>query len=207
MKKGVVAFVSLEFLVLVQALLAHRDHFLTVWEMQSQGISEGLPFVWHLGMWSDFLLISPLVAILIVRYAERWTLSKILSSTVIGLLAAIGMSWVYSLGNIAETHIHIHQLTGAGYVHALYMTATITSFILFYVFTPYPSGRLLLWVSCTLIAHLLLGTHIVLGVINQFVDLSWYPDSPIRSPLGWGTVLVLAAGIFGRTAHALRCSC
>jgi hypothetical protein len=62
---AVIAFICLEGLVALQAFLAYQDHFFTVAQMRGRGISQGLPFISHFGMWGDFFVISPLAAYVI----------------------------------------------------------------------------------------------------------------------------------------------
>jgi hypothetical protein len=69
-----VAFIGLECLVALQAFLAYQDHFFTASQMRQRGVAYGLPFIWHFGMWGDFLVISALAAYLIGRYRVRWRL-------------------------------------------------------------------------------------------------------------------------------------
>src|SRR5260221_1833844 len=84
---AIIAFAILECLAAVQALLAYQDHFFTVAQMRSRGISQGLPFVWHFAMWGDSLVISPLAAYVIGQYHRRWSLRSLLASFAIGLVS------------------------------------------------------------------------------------------------------------------------
>src|SRR5215470_1885509 len=59
-------------MVVAQLWLADRDQFLNVSQMQGRGIARGLPFLWHFAMWTDFWVISPLVALLVGRYWRAW---------------------------------------------------------------------------------------------------------------------------------------
>jgi hypothetical protein len=203
-KRGVVVFLILEALVVVQVILADRDSFLTVSEMCRRGIVQGLPFVWHFGMWGDVLVVSPLVATVVARYSQGWTPFSIFAATATGCLAAIGMASVYSLSDMPQAHVLYHHTTPAGYVHILYMGLALTVFILMYFNTAQISHSFLLWANVLILIHLLYGTHMVLGATAFFVELPWYNDRPLRSPLGWLTILLLSGGLCWRTLHILR---
>jgi hypothetical protein len=197
---AVIAFLILESLVVAQALLAYQDRFLTVAEMQSRGVREGLPFVAHLGMWCDLLLISGLSAYLISRYAHTWKLRWASLSLLAGILSASVMSYLYTYSSVPETHIQNHGLTIAGYVHLTYMALTIAVFTQFLLFTETASLRIIRIVCALLFIHVIFGTHMVLGAIKLIQPLDWYPIQPLNSPFGWVTVgfvgLVLAVCSF-----------
>src|ERR1035441_4916810 len=90
-----IVFVSLEGLVVAQAVLAYRNHFLTVPQMKSLHIAYGLPFIWHFGMWGDFFMISSVAGYLVGRYAHRWRLPWVVVSLTIGSSSAFLLSWAY----------------------------------------------------------------------------------------------------------------
>src|SRR5258708_3096199 len=69
---AIIVFVCLECLVMVQALLAWQSHFFTVSQMRQVGVNQGLPFVWHFGMWGDLLIVSGLAAYVVGSYSVRW---------------------------------------------------------------------------------------------------------------------------------------
>ena len=115
----------LSVLVLAQGALAYRSNLLTISQMRAAGVPQGLPFIWHFGIWSDFLVISPISAYLVGRYFHLWRLGRWWSSLAIGLVCASFLSWVYTLSSTPEAHVRNHQLTAAGFVHTVYAAAVI----------------------------------------------------------------------------------
>ena len=97
-------FVMLECLVILQAVLANNDQFLTVTEMQRRGVAQGLPFIWHFGMWGDALMISGLVAFIVGRFADQWNWRNILFACIIAFIVTVFLGWTYTLSATPEAH-------------------------------------------------------------------------------------------------------
>jgi len=195
---AIIAFVSLECLVAVQALLVYRDHFLTVSQMQQRGVDQGLPFVWHFGMWGDLLIVSGLAAYVIGRYFSCWHGQRMLVSLALGFSSAALLSWIYTFSGMPEAHVQNHRLTVAGMVHLFYMAIAFAVFIQFFFFTKDISVRLLRAVSVLLFVHVFFGTHMALGIMNVISPLDWYPAQPLKSFFGWITVATVAFGLAWR---------
>ncbi len=195
---AIIAFVFFECLVATQALLAYRDHFFTVAQMQERGVGQGLPFVWHFAMWGDFLVISPLAAYVIWRTLSHWRRRWIWVSLAIGFVSAVIMSLLYTLSSMPEAHVQNHHLTNAGIVHAVYMAIAISVFVQFLCFTDNVSLRLLRIVSVLLFVHVFIGTHMALGILKLNYPLDWYPAQPLESYFGWITVGVVGIGLAER---------
>ena len=195
---AIIAFILLECVVLLQAFLAYQDHFLTVAQMRERGISQGLPFIWHFGMWGDFLIISPLAAYVIGLHSDRWRLSRILISLVVGFILAAIFSWLYTLSDMPEAHIQNHHLTAAGNAHLVYTAIALTVFIQFLFFSGDVSAPLLRVVSVLLFMHVFLGTHMALGIAKLKYPLDWYPAQPLESKFGWITLGAVAIGLAWR---------
>lgn len=191
---------GLDSLILAQGTLAYRDHFLTVAQLRAAQAPQGLPFLWHFGMWGDFFIVSPLAAYLAGRYAGLWRIRSCLLSVAIGLAAAALFSWLYTFSPTPEAHVRDHHLTAAGIVHLFYMAAAISVFVQFFLFTPGIARGLLGTVSILVLLHVFLGTHMALGLLGAAVRLDWYPGQPLKSVAGWLTIAVLAAGLLWRFA-------
>ena len=193
-----IAVVFLESLVSLQAFLAYQDRFFTVAQMQERGISQGLPFIWHFGMWGDLVVISLLAAYVTGRYFGRWRLPWIMASLAVGFVAAGLMSWLYTLSPMPETHIQSHGLTGAGWVHLFYMGIAIAVFTQFFFFSGNVSIALLRIVSVLLFVHVFFGTHMALGIFKLVFSLDWYPAQPLGSVFGWITLWAVGFGLAWR---------
>jgi hypothetical protein len=182
------AFVFLECLVGGQAHLAYQDQFLTVTQMIQRGTTQGQPFVWHFGMWSDLAAVSPLGAYLVGRYSRKWSTRSISASLAIGIVTSAFFHWLYTLTAVPSYRVHNHALTSAGYVHMIYMAMAISIFGQFLLFTSNVERSVLCAVSLFLIAHVLIGTQMLLGLFSRVTQLAWYPDQPLKSFSGWLTV-------------------
>ena len=192
------AFICLECVVALQAFFAYQDHFFTVAQMRERGIGQGLPFVWHFGMWGDLLIISPLAAYVIGRYFDRRRWRQILISLIIGLILAVIFSFLYTLSDLPEAHIQNHQLTAAGKIHLVYMAIALAVFTQFLFFSGDVSVSLLRIVSVLLFVHVFLGTHMALGILKLNYPLDWYPAQPLKSGFGWITVWAVGFGLAWR---------
>jgi hypothetical protein len=197
---GIFTFLALEALVGAQALFSYWSGFLTVAQMHQRGILHGLPFLWHFGMWGDIFIISPLAAIIVVRCWEQWKSESILFSAALAVMATYFMSYIYSLSEMPEAH----QVTAVGFLHEVYMATALTVFILLYFFTPQANRTLLISATALLTVHLFLGTHMVLGAVAGLSELAWYPASPLRSPVGWATIMVVVFGLGWRVRGLLH---
>jgi hypothetical protein len=201
---AVVAFIFLECLVVVQAFLAHGDHFLTVSQMRQRGIDYGLPFAWHFAMWSDLTLVSPLAAYLIGRFYRGWSLRSVLSSLAFGFISSGLLHSVYTFSGMPEAHVQNHALTATGIVHAIYMGTAFSVFVQFFFFTQDVTPRMLRVVSVILVIHVFIGTHMALGIHNMVFPVDWYPGQPLRSIFGWATIAALTLGLLWRNLRGSK---
>jgi len=188
-------FLFLDSLVLAQGALAYRAHFLTLSQMKAAGVAQGLPFVWHFGMWGDFFVISPMAAYLVGRYAHLHQLRRGLLSFGIGVAGAAFFGWLWTFSSTPEAHVQNHHLTAAGAVHLVYMAVVIAVFVHFILFNSQVSGRLLAVASSLVLIHVFAGTHMLLGLLTTLAPQAWYPDRPLRSVSGWLTLIALAIGL------------
>ena len=203
-KTGTALFFLLEGLVLAQAILSFFEGFLTVDQMNRKGIEQGLPFLWHLGMWGDILLISPLAALIVIRYSRTWFVFNICIAIISSVLFSVLMHWFYTFGVIPEAHIRSHALTSVGYIHAIYMVIVMSAFVLFYFFTPMVSRRFAIATTLLLIVHIFLGTHLALGVLLTTVVMPWYPYHPLSDVSSWSTFLFSSVGLAWQTFRISR---
>lgn len=199
-------FMLLEALVLGQAFLAYQDQFFTLEQMQRRGVVEGLPFAWHFAMWSDLAIVSPLAAYLVGRFRTRWSAPSTLASLAIGYIISALLHWLYIFSTIPEAHIQDHKLTMAGVGHFFYMGLVVGVLTQFLVFTRDVPRRTLALVSLVLLLHVLVGTHMALGLLKREVQLDWYPAQPLRSFFGWATITVVAVGLLWRNLRDVEVS-
>jgi hypothetical protein len=195
---AVLTFFFFECLFALQAFFAYHDHFFTVAQMRERGIDQGLPFVWHFGMWGDCFIVSPLAAYVIGQYSDRWRLRGILISLAFGFMLALIFSWLYTLSDVPEAHVQNHHLTAAGKVHLFYMAIALAVFIQFFLFSGNVSVSFLRIASVLLFIHVFLGTHMALGIIKLKFMLNWYPAQPLESRFGWITLWAVGFGLTWR---------
>jgi hypothetical protein len=133
---GVICLLFFEALVLLGGYLAYRDNFLTARQMvRNKGITNGLPFLAHGGMWGDFFLISPLLAIIVSRYATQWSGLQMFGSFLLGFFISFIMHEQYKKIEIPESHVYGGKTTKAGEAHKLYMIIALSIIILFFFCT------------------------------------------------------------------------
>ena len=159
-----------ELLVVLGAWYAYRDHFLTVREMQREGVTQGLPFLAHAGMWGDFFLVSPLIAYILLIYAPYWDIRQYGVAFIVGLSTSAGLHYLYTKIEIPESHVRSGRLTRAGWVHFVYMTGAMMVLCLYYFCTPTLSYLSFIVTSVLIMVHVLLSNHIVLEIVRP----SWY---------------------------------
>lgn len=204
--------VGMQMLVLLQLVLAHRDGFFTAAQMRSRGVPRGLPIAWHFGIWGDGMVISGLVAMIISECWLQWAWTDIRRAGSIALGAVVIFQLLWMTSATPEAHLTPRAKPGkvfrqkpsaTGYAHDVYFVLAFTAFLMLYFWTPQPPRTLLIATSFILVAHVWVGNHMLLGLISCFKELPWYPDRPLRNPVGWTTVIVLAVALWWRTSILL----
>jgi hypothetical protein len=189
----------MECLVALQALLAQRDGYLTASQMVERHGGTGLPFIWHFGMWGDFIIVSPLIGVIVGTCSPQWRVTGVIVAAGIGLVGSLLMGCVYALGTIPQVHVHEHQTTVAGWIHLLYTAVTLSILCLFYLGTPRLPMTILVVATALLTIQLFVGTHMVLGLLKSAGRVPWYPDQPLKSVVGWTILLVGSLILWSRT--------
>ncbi len=177
--------------VLLQAVLAYRDYFFSVAQMQLCHADRGVPFDMHTGMWGDLFIITPLMALVVSKYAHFWDNTAMLWAVGAGVVLSLIMHCTYiSAGNkFPEAHTHDGDLTAAGMVHLIYMGLAFAVIALFFFATPHPAAGDVRLVYALLMVHVVLGVHVPLKLLAP----EWFPYHGIWD---WGTF----APIFGSAA-------
>lgn len=167
---GLEVFLLAELLVLAGAYAACLDRFFTVGDMHSRGLSKGIPFIAHGGMWGDLLWISPLLGIIVSRFGSQWSVMEILVVCAMGFSGSAIMHLSYVKTDLPEAHTHDHKLTTAGWIHVVYMGTAFSILILLFFFTRGVSQRFAGITYFVLTLHMFVGTHIPLWFANP----EWY---------------------------------
>ena len=199
----VAAFIAPVFL---QAFFAYKDSFLTSRQVLRHW-GEGLPFLFHGGMWGDVFIVAWLMAYIIDRHHAAWTTFAMSLALVAGLLASEFMhEKVYTAGGIKipEAHTHDGKLTAAGHLHSMYMGVGFAVLGLYYFATPGLGSREVWTVSGVLFAHMVIGTHIPFKIWVTLRRPRWYPKVPILDTAGALTLTGVGALLVAASVWALR---
>jgi len=195
---GVIFLVILEALVLLGGYLAYRDDFLTARQMvNNKGFKDGLPFLAHAGMWGDFFLVSPLIAVIISKFAGQWSYIMIGSCFVVAYIISATMHKLYVTAKIPESHTYGGRLTGTGKVHLVYMAIAIAILLLFFFCTKEVSKVMALSTSIILAVHIAIGNHVLVGLFKP----SWFSRFPHKEKstmisIGISWVLIVVGYLF-----------
>lgn len=167
--------------------------------MQAQEIPCGLPLIAHLGMWGDIPL-TLLLANIVARYGSYWTPGNTLRAFLIAGIISTFLHYTYTLSSFPEAHVRDHRLTATGWFHAVYMTGALTILALFYfpshVYYEGMGDRFLMtFNSLFLCFHVFCATHIPLSLLN----LSWFPEKPLKNPMTWITIVTAWSFLAWRT--------
>lgn len=193
--------------VFVEGFLAYRNGMLTPAQMLAKYPGRrGLPFIAHGGMWGDIVIISPLAGIIVGTYSDNWTLVQIVTMLAIGMMLSCAMHWTYVQTPFPDSLAWKGEgITAAGWFHVFYMGAAFAIIGLLYFYTPSPDSPLVLLTGTLLSMHVVVGTHIPLGVFNELEPMAWCPDFLVP-PTGyvvlgaWGILIAMtmfAVGVSG----------
>lgn len=190
-----VMFAILEAMVVLQGVFAYLDRSFWYGQMVRRwGSKKCLPISRHGGIWGDLIILSALAAFLMAESAAHWPSRSAAYAVLIGFAASWGMHQVYRKISWPEAHVRGGFLTGAGWVHFLYMASVISIFVLYYVSAPYSST--MLWASVIIVVHVAIGNHVLLG--------KKHPEGPtLRSPGAWAAIGGTATLTFGCTAYRM----
>jgi hypothetical protein len=180
--------------VIIQGFLTWRDKFFSPDQMRSKGISEGLPFIAHLGMSSSIILLAPVAIQIMCSYSQYWSTSSIIYSLMAAAVISAAMCYSYTFAKLPESHVKNGRPTPAGYVLFLQMVMVITITILFFFYTVQVATTDAIIVLVSLMIHIFVSTHIPLGLAK----VEWFPVEPWRDWKTWATILVSFLILFWR---------
>lgn len=196
-----VTLTVMELLILGQWLVAWKRETFFPKQIgkKKTGKKGGIPIICHGGMWTSPILVNPLVAVLVGLYGPTWSWWMWAGTAVIGFVASFFVCKSYLKIPWTETHVE-PQITGEGkataamYLMYYQMGISTTVFLLLFFFHPYTP---LMWVAtAVLVPHIVLSTHVVLGIIKP----QWYPGRPLRDWWGtWFPITGITVGSLGLT--------
>lgn len=194
------AFASILW-VLVEGYLAHRNGMLTPAQMSAKSPGRrGLPFIAHGGMWGDVIIISPLVGLIVGTHGGDWTLVQIVIMFAIAMVLSGVMHWTYVQTPFPDSLAWKDEgITAAGWLHLIYMGAAFAVIGLLYFCTPSPSPVVVSLTGFLLSIHVVIGTHVLLGVLNELEPIEWCPNV-LAPPTGYVVIgtwsVIIAMTIF-----------
>ncbi len=192
---SIIFFVVSIMAILAEGTLSYFDGTFTLAQIRKRGHTKGMPFVFHAAMWTDLLIINPIMAISLYRYGGLWSLKQILIVGAIALAANVVMHLLYVSNNYPDPLAWGGRLTSAGYIHVLYAGAGYTIMGLLYFCTPGIDHAFLFNVSALLCLHIFVGTHMIINMIEP----SWWMKTISTDKGSIVTILVVWALI------GLRC--
>jgi hypothetical protein len=191
--------------VFVQAYGAWLGGFLTPGEMEAHGVTKGLPFIAHLGMWSDVTLFGALMATILKKHASQWEVTEWAIALAVGLVVSAAMHWgFYVRGAIPEAHVRDGMVTYVGIIHFVYMAVGLAIVMLFYTCSANVTTCSVLAVSGLLFAHVVLGTLIPLKIWAKIYKPLWYPVQPVINTATFITLVVVVLLLIGSSLWAVR---
>lgn len=186
-----------ELLVIGGAFAAYWDRFFFVSQMKTRGFAQGFPFIIHGGMWSDFFVISPLIAFLTYSYASQWSVSAWTMAALTGSVVSLLLHFlVYLRGELPGSHGYNGKTTVAGWLHIVYTALALTVVILFLFATNGISNVVLVATSAILILHPL--TPLMGQALANKFGPEWFPQNPFREPGIWVALVVIWAFVVWR---------
>lgn len=193
--------VAANFLVVASGIAAYADKFFFVHQMRERGLKAGFPFVIHGAMWSDLLVVSPILVVLCAFYGPQWDLVEWSISGLVGAGASLILHFgIYLRGSLPGSHGSCGRLTTAGFLHLIYTAFALQIFGLFYFLTAKINHPTLLAVS------VLLGLHILTGLAGQVWasvrHSDWFPERPHKSLALWMSIFTIWLFIAWRTVVA-----
>jgi len=181
-------------MVVLQAVMAAMCDAFTKEQMEEEGVTKGIPFVAHTGMWSDVFIVSPLLAILITKYVQRIDLAY----WMVGVAVSLFHHRLYVRAPFPEAHVAEGKLTPAGWMHAAYMAIAFTVILQFYLgVTPEPQD--VYFVGPVLMVHVVVAVHVPLKILKP----SWFPYHGILNKDTLVPIAVSAAVLVALSWYAL----
>jgi|GEM_PF-1196471 len=180
----------------IQGICAYFDGYFTQAQIgKVHEISNAYAFIEHGGMWSDFFIVTPIVAYIISGYRLPYISVPGFLLFVVTLIVCIAAGNMYQdMGKILpEAHTHFGHTPLAGWIHGLYAIAAIWICAMFYLthVEPQPAYDMIA-------ISIGLTIHTVLGVIKFNPNWSWSTEAIIQVAVFIALIWVMTAYRFGR---------
>ena len=121
-------------LILLQAIFASKDGYLTKTQMREKGL-RGYSFFQHGGIWANVFITSPIISRVLTHYSvslDSFWVWIILVFTIIFTIV-MGVKYAKDSHDAPEAHAHNGKTTIAGWIYGLYSVLGIWCILLFYL--------------------------------------------------------------------------
>ncbi len=186
----VCSYLVLQLFWLWGAHAANYFRILTVSQMQAQGISKGLPYFMHFGMWNDVVVVHPWVALSIGLFGVTWV--TLVPGWLLGCaIAALIISWGANIAwtrhkDIVEAHGWDGRMSLIGMIHIPHMTIIVTVVLMTIVWfcKDQVSWKFFAGSAFLLLGHVCMGFHWPVKIFNS----AWNPF-PVEPWIGAVAIL------------------
>ena len=190
-------FCFLNGLVVWEGFLTYKDKLFSPSQMEADGHPYGLPWIAHGGAsWGDFILVTPVTVVMFYCYSNQWSFYEHWKYMLITTIVTLGfhLLWAY-LNKLPDCLAWAGRVTRAGWVHFVYMSATLAIVVLFYFHTTNINPTFLILVSVIIGLHIAIGNHMLLSLWAP----PWWPINTLKDP----GALIVTVGVW--TALFFRC--
>ena len=182
------------------AIAAWFGGMLTVTQMQKSGHQEGMPYLYHFGVWNDFIVIHLWAAAMLAIYAQAWLdyLGPwlILVYTILICLSTwANEAWVS--GPDIQAHGHHGKLSLVGNLHILQMAIILFAIVMAAasILLGEVPWELATGSFCLVLAHICMGDHWPLRLFSVRWTKPW-PYNRLAPFLGVSYAVLMAAALF-----------
>jgi hypothetical protein len=187
-------------MVVIEGILAYADGLFLLRQIHNRGYSIGLPCVFHGALWTDLIVINPLMAAILYLYSGAWSPRQVIVVGAIAFITTFGLHALYSKSKTPDPLAWKGKVTRAGYVHVLYMGMAFTVIGLLYFCTPLVDPLFLKVASSLLAFHVFVGTQMLLNIFQPL----WWGKTLLSDWQSLVTLLSAWGLIFFRTYGLLR---
>lgn len=160
-----------------QAFMASRYGMLTATQMMRKYPGQqGVPYIWHLGLWSNLLFTTAWMAIITNKFSDDWSKASVVICLMVGLITSLGLHLLWgNQGQFPDSLVWKGELSLAGRMHVVYAGTVVAMSLLFYFYST-PSPTFLIGSSIYISIHMVVGNQLGLGALKRIFHFPWCPD-------------------------------
>jgi len=185
----------------IEGTMAYRSRMFFPSQLAQTDYRRYLPFIAHGGaMWGDPIIVNPLIFVIIWFYGGQWSILDVTYTSLIVWPINILLHKIWAQCRYPDCLAWGGELTPAGCHHFIYMGLAMTVLVQFYFDTKEIDPWFLWCTTAALTAHLFLGTHKVLDIINP----AWWNRKFIGDIQGWLSLFIVLSALYWRTYTLIR---